>query len=92
MERTAEIELNLEAQEELELLSGYKPTSRLHNRENGRVMLMASSWPVYTEATLEQLGLFMKPEYLGGKGEDEEEEEEKEATLGCSDGEEGEIL
>ncbi|CAL0306485.1 unnamed protein product [Lupinus luteus] len=78
MERSVEIENNLECLKELEMLSGcmlcYQPIS---TKSRSRVAMMTSD-----KSPLEQLGLFMKDEYVTA-GEDEE------VLDGC---EEGEIL
>ena len=85
MEKTVEIEQSLESLKELEILCGYRPSSHVVNSDNGRGVLMASSWPVYVQSQLEQLGLFIKSEYLG-------EEDGVDGDILNVDGEEGEIF
>ncbi|GMN43413.1 hypothetical protein TIFTF001_012629 [Ficus carica] len=87
MERTIEIGHNLEVLKELEILCGFTPSSYQHlTRDKGREVLMVSSCPADVRSPLEQLGLFMKDEYL-----QDEDENEEEAILN-SDGEKGEIF
>ncbi|GMN43415.1 hypothetical protein TIFTF001_012624 [Ficus carica] len=87
MERTIEIGHNLEVLKELEILCGFTPSSYQHlTRDKGREVLMVSSCPADMRSPLEQLGLFIKDEYL-----QDEDDNEEEAILN-GDGEEGEIF
>lgn len=87
MERTIEIGHNLEVLKELEILCGFTPSSYQHlTRDKGRQVLMVSSCPADMRSPLEQLGLFIKDEYL-----QDEDDNEEEAILN-GDGEEGEIF
>ncbi|XVF27408.1 hypothetical protein REPUB_Repub14bG0104300 [Reevesia pubescens] len=80
MEKTAEIEQNLEILKELEMLSGCPLYNQLHSRKNGSEKVTGGSrWN-----PLHQLGLFIKDEYS-------EDDADEEAVLN-EDGEEGEIL
>ncbi|XWS15901.1 hypothetical protein CRYUN_Cryun34aG0042300 [Craigia yunnanensis] len=83
MEKTAEIELNLEIQKELEVLTGFSLSSnQLHGRKNGSEKL-TGAYGGTRGNPLHKLGLFIKDEYL--------EDDDDEAFLN-EDGEEGEIL
>ena len=86
MEKTAEIEQNVEIVKELEILSGcsLSNTNQFHGHKNGgseRVIGGAYGG----ENPLHRLGLFIKDEYL-------EDEDEEETFLNEDGGEEGEIL
>lgn len=85
MEKTIEIGQNLEVLKELETLCGFAPSYHLLNRDKGREVLMVSSWPADMRSPLEELGLFIKDEYV------RDEDETEEAILNV-DGEEGEIF
>ncbi|KAE9602931.1 hypothetical protein Lal_00049956 [Lupinus albus] len=78
MERSVEIENNLECLKELEMLSGCKLCYQPPSTKDGSRIAMVT----LNKSPLEQLGLFMKDEYVTA-GEDEE------VLDGC---EEGEIL
>ena len=83
MEKTAEIELNLEIQKELEVLSGCSLSSNQpHDRRSGSEKV-TGAYGGTRGNPLHQLGLFIKDEYL--------EDDDDEAFLN-EDGEEGEIL
>ncbi|XVF25561.1 hypothetical protein REPUB_Repub13aG0222600 [Reevesia pubescens] len=83
MEKTAEIEQNLEILKELEMLSGWSlSNNQLHCRKNGSEKV-SGSYGGTGENPLHQLGLFIKDEYS--------EDDDDEAVLN-EDGEEGEIL
>ena len=83
MEKTAEIEQNLEILKELEMLSGCSlSNNQLDGRKNGSEKVTGTYGGIRGNP-LHQLGLFIKDEYL--------EEDDEEAVLN-EDGEEGEIL
>ena len=85
MEKTAAIEQNLEILRELEILSGFKPSCYIINRDTGRGVYVGSSGPTYIRSPLERLGLFIKDEYL--VDEDEDEDEDEEPVLNAEEGE-----
>ncbi|XVF40237.1 hypothetical protein PTKIN_Ptkin01aG0095900 [Pterospermum kingtungense] len=88
MEKTAEIEQNLEILKELEMLSGCCLWSnQLDGRKTGseKVIGTCGGVDVSRGNPLHQLGLFIKDEYL------EDYDDDEEAVLN-EDGEEGEIL
>ncbi|XP_039017900.1 transcription factor GTE9-like [Hibiscus syriacus] len=84
MEKTAEIEQNLEILKELEKLSGCSlSNNQLHDLKNKSEKLCGASYEGIRGNALQQLGLFIKAEYL---------EDEDDDTILNEDGEEGEIL
>ncbi|TYJ34326.1 hypothetical protein E1A91_A05G161400v1 [Gossypium mustelinum] len=84
MEKTAEIEQNLEILKELEMLSGCSlSNNQLHGRKSDSEQVNGASHGGNGGNPLQQLGLFIKVEYS--------EDEDDEAILN-EDGEEGEIV
>ncbi|XP_022715676.1 transcription factor GTE12-like isoform X2 [Durio zibethinus] len=85
MEKTAEIEQNLEILKEFEMLSGCSLSiNQLHGRKNGYEKVSGAYGGTRVNPQLmQQLGLFIKDEYLA--------DDDDEAILN-EDGEEGEIL
>ncbi|KAL4280524.1 hypothetical protein GQ457_03G036070 [Hibiscus cannabinus] len=84
MEKTAEIEQNLEILKELEMLSGCSlSNNQLHDLKNESEKASGASYEGIRGNPLQQLGLFIKTEYS--------EDEDDDAILN-EDGEEGEIL
>ncbi|KAK8580568.1 hypothetical protein V6N13_143648 [Hibiscus sabdariffa] len=84
MEKTAEIEQNLEILKELEMLSGCSlSNNQLHDLKNESEKASGASYEGICGNPLQQLGLFIKTEYS--------EDEDDDAILN-EDGEEGEIL
>ncbi|KAI4298196.1 hypothetical protein L6164_031784 [Bauhinia variegata] len=83
MERTVEIEHNLEILKELEMLSGCKLSYQVLSRKNGsKKAAMKAFNKSQNESPLERLGLFIKDEYVA--------DEDEEAMI--SGWEEGEIF
>ncbi|XP_031256799.1 transcription factor GTE10 isoform X1 [Pistacia vera] len=84
MERTVEIEHNLEILKELEMLTGFCLSPHLLEGDKGSAMSKrAFKGPNY-ENPLERIGLFMKNDYLG--------DDDEEILNLNGDGEEGEIF
>ncbi|XP_068319951.1 transcription factor GTE12-like isoform X1 [Pyrus communis] len=84
MRQTVEIETSLKILEELGRFTGFSVSAPILNFNRGSGAFGGS----HPQSPLEQLGLFLKPEY---SGDDDDEEEEDESTL-YGDGEEGEIV
>lgn len=76
MEKTAEIDDNLEILKDLEMLRG---------------SVFEAIEASHLGNPLERLGLFIKDDYLGGDDDDEAEDDDERAIL-SGDGEEGEIF
>ncbi|XP_044460643.1 transcription factor GTE9-like isoform X2 [Mangifera indica] len=84
MERTVEIEHNLEILKELEMLTGFCLSPHMLESEKGSAMSKRAYRVGNYENTLERIGLFMKNDYLG--------DDDEEILNQNGDGEEGEIF
>ncbi|KAM1138670.1 hypothetical protein COP2_037596 [Malus domestica] len=85
MRQTVEIETSLKILEELGRFAGFSVSAPILNF-NRRSGAFGGSHP---QSPLEQLGLFLKPEYSGD--DDDDDDDNDESTL-YGDGEEGEIV